>query len=123
MTLAFQRADSLAPQERFRIETTYRRVVGDTSGAVALALKRYRLAPDDVEVGLELASAYEQAASTPNVGTELKIRSLVAAGQCRDLNGERHRAIQNYQAAIDAGPNTSRADTARKYLNSPYRGA
>ena len=71
----------------------------------------------------DAAVAYERAASTPNVGTELKIRSLVAAGQCRDLNGERQRAIQNYQAAIDAGPNTSRADTARKYLNSPYRGA
>jgi Tetratricopeptide repeat len=71
----------------------------------------------------EAAEAYEKAAFTPNVGTELKIRSLVAAGQCRDLNGERQRAIQNYQAAIDAGPNTSRADTARKYLNSPYRGA
>jgi tetratricopeptide (TPR) repeat protein len=71
----------------------------------------------------DAASTYEQAASTTNVGTELKIRSLVSAGQCRDLNGERQRAIQNYQAAIDAGPNTSRADTARKYLNSPYRGA
>lgn len=71
----------------------------------------------------EAAAAYEKAAFSLNVGTELKIRSLVAAGQCRDLNGERQRAIQNYQAAIDAGPNTSRADTARKYLNSPYRGA
>ncbi len=71
----------------------------------------------------QAAEAYEKAAFSPNVGTELKIRSLVAAGQCRDLNGERQRAIQNYQAAIDAGPNTSRADTARKYLNSPYRGA
>jgi hypothetical protein len=71
----------------------------------------------------DAAVAYERAASTSNVGTELKIRSLVAAGQCRDLNGERQLAIQNYQAAIDAGPNTSRADTARKYLNSPYRGA
>ena len=71
----------------------------------------------------DAAVAYERAAGTPSVGTELKIRSLVAAGQCRDLNGERQRAIQNYQAAIDAGPNTSRADTARKYLSSPYRGA
>jgi tetratricopeptide (TPR) repeat protein len=71
----------------------------------------------------DAAVAYERTAATPNVGTELKIRSLVAAGQCRDLNGERQRAILNYQAAIDAGPNTSRADTARKYLSSPYRGA
>ena len=69
----------------------------------------------------EAAGAYEQAGGTPNVGPELKIRSLLAAGQCRDLNGERQLALRDYQAAIDAGPNTSRADTARKYLKSPYR--
>jgi tetratricopeptide (TPR) repeat protein len=71
----------------------------------------------------EAAEAYEQAASALNVGPELKIRSLVAAGQCRDMNNERQLAIKDYQAAIDAGPNTSRSDTARKYLKSPYRGS
>jgi len=70
----------------------------------------------------EAAQAYEQAAFTPNVGPELKIRSLVAAGQCRDRNGERAQAKRDYQMAIDAGPNTSRADTARKYLKAPYTG-
>jgi tetratricopeptide (TPR) repeat protein len=70
----------------------------------------------------EAAQAYEQAAAAPNVGPELKIRSLLAAGQCRDLNGERPLALKDYHGAIDAGPNTSRADTARKYLKSPYRG-
>jgi len=56
------------------------------------------------------------------VGPELKIRSLLDAGECRDLNGERELAVKDYQAAITSGPNTSRADTARKYLHSPYRG-
>ncbi len=70
----------------------------------------------------EAAQAYEQAADAANVGPELKIRSLVGAGQCRDLNGERDAALKDYKAAIDAGPNTSRADTARKYLKNPYRG-
>lgn len=70
----------------------------------------------------EAAQAYEHTASTPNVGPELKIRSLLAAGQCHDLIGERPIAIRDYQAAIDAGPNTSRGDTARKYLRSPYTG-
>ena len=56
------------------------------------------------------------------MGPELKIRSLLAAGQCRDLNRERPLAMKDYQAAIDAGPNTSRADTARKYLKTPYHG-
>jgi tetratricopeptide (TPR) repeat protein len=70
----------------------------------------------------EAAQAYEHAASTKNVSPELKIRSLLAAGECRDMNGERSLAIRDYQAAIDTGPNTSRADTARKRLHTPYRG-
>ena len=70
----------------------------------------------------EAAQAYEKAAWTTNIGPELKIRSLLAAGECRDMNGERDLALKDYQMAIDAGPNTSRADTARKRLRTPYRG-
>jgi hypothetical protein len=70
----------------------------------------------------EAAQSYEQAAWTKNVGPELKIRSLLAAGECRDLNGERQQAVKDYQAAIDNGPNTSRADTARKHLRNAYSG-
>lgn len=68
----------------------------------------------------EAAHAYEQAAWSKGTGTELKVRTLLAAGECHDLLGERQAAIKDYQAAIAAGPNTSRADTARKRLNSPY---
>jgi tetratricopeptide (TPR) repeat protein len=70
----------------------------------------------------EAAQAYEQAAGTSGVGSELKIRSLLDAGQCHDLNGQRTLATRDYQAAIDAGPNTSRAGEARKYLHTPYQG-
>jgi tetratricopeptide (TPR) repeat protein len=70
----------------------------------------------------EAAHAYEQAAWTENVGPELKIRSLLAAGECRDLNGERQLAVKDYQAAIASGPETSRADTARKHLRNAYTG-
>lgn len=70
----------------------------------------------------EAAQAYEQAAGAKNVGPELKIRSLLDAGECRDLNGERDAAVRDYQAAISAGPETSRADTARKRLRNPYKG-
>jgi tetratricopeptide (TPR) repeat protein len=70
----------------------------------------------------EAAQAYEKAAWTKNIGPELKIRSLLAAGECRDMNGERDLALKDYQMAIDAGPNTSRADTARKRLRTPFRG-
>ena len=34
----------------------------------------------------EAAQVYEHAASTPGVGLELKIRSLLGAGKCRDLD-------------------------------------
>jgi Tfp pilus assembly protein PilF len=70
----------------------------------------------------EAAQSYEEAAGTANVGLELKIRSLLEAGECHDLNGERDLAVKDYQASIDSGPNTSRADTARKYLHNAYRG-
>jgi len=70
----------------------------------------------------EAAQAYEQAAWTPGVGPELKIRSLLDAGECRDMAGQRQLAIRDYQAAIDAGPNTSRADQARRYIRAPYGG-
>ncbi len=71
----------------------------------------------------EAAEAYEQAGYAQNVGPELKVRSMLAAGQSRDLNGEREAAKRDYQMAIDAGPSTSRAEQARKYLKAPYAGA
>jgi tetratricopeptide (TPR) repeat protein len=70
----------------------------------------------------EAAQAYERAALTPSAGAELKIRCWLAAGECHDMNGERQLAIRDYKASINAGPQTSRADTARKRLQSPYKG-
>ncbi len=69
----------------------------------------------------EAAEAYEKAAVAKDVGPELKIRSLLAAGECRDLTGEREQAVKDYHGAIDAGPSTSRADIARKRLRTPYK--
>jgi len=69
----------------------------------------------------EAAQAYEQAASTTGIGRELKVRTLLGAGECHDANGERELAVKDYQAAIAAGPNTSRADVARRRLKDPYR--
>lgn len=71
----------------------------------------------------QAAQAFENAARNDSVGTDLKIRSLVAAGQCRDMAQQRELALEDYKGAIEAGPNTSRADAARKYLRSPYRGS
>ncbi len=70
----------------------------------------------------EAAQAFEQAAGTPGIGPELEIRSFLDAGECHDLDGQRAQATRDYQAAIDVGPNTSRAGEARKYLRAPYQG-
>ena len=51
------------------------------------------------------------------------MRTLLLAGECHDANGERVLAVRDYQEAIDAGPNTSRADVARKRLREPYQPA
>jgi len=58
----------------------------------------------------------------PLIGLIGYATSLLAAGECYDVMGQRTLAVRDYQAAIAAGPNTSRADTARKYLRGPYRG-
>jgi tetratricopeptide (TPR) repeat protein len=69
----------------------------------------------------EAAEAYEEAARAPGTGLELKVRSLLGAGECRDANGERALAVKDYRAAIETGPTTSRADVARKLLREPWR--
>jgi TolA-binding protein len=108
----------------------YREVIADAQKPGYFASAKLELADYGLGEALrgqrhyrEAAEAYEHAAWTRDVGIELKIRSLVAGGKCRDLLGERKLAIADYQAAIEAGPDTSRADEARKYLRSPYRGS
>jgi tetratricopeptide (TPR) repeat protein len=107
----------------------YREILADNAKPGYFASTQLELAYFGLGEGLrgqrhygEAAQSYEQAAWTKDVSPELKIRSLLAAGECHDLNGERQLAVRDYQAAINAGPQTSRADTARKLLRNPYRG-
>ncbi len=109
--------------------TAYRQILTDNAKPGYFASAKLELADFGLGDALrgqrhyaEAAQAYEQAAGTAGVGPELKIRSLLAAGQCHDLLNERPLAVKDYQDAIEAGPNTSRADIARKCLRSPYRG-
>jgi tetratricopeptide (TPR) repeat protein len=107
----------------------YRQILADSAKPNYFSQERLELAYFALGEALrgqhhygEAAQSYEQAAATIKIGLELKIRSFLAAGECRDLSGERQKALADYQAAIAAGPKTSRADTARKLLQSPYRG-
>ncbi|HEX4758449.1 MAG TPA: hypothetical protein VH308_10715 [Terracidiphilus sp.] len=109
--------------------TAYRELIADGARAGYFAGAQLELAYFGLGDALrgqrhydEAALAYEEAAWTIGVGPELKIRSLLAAGECRDVLDQRNLAVKDYQAAIDAGPATSRADTARKRLRAPYRG-
>ena len=107
----------------------YERIVADNSKPAYFAGARLELTYFGLGDALrgqrhyaEAAQAYEEAAASNGVAPELKVRTLLAAGECHDVLGERQLAVKDYQAAIAAGPNTSRADTARKRLNSPYHG-
>jgi tetratricopeptide (TPR) repeat protein len=107
----------------------YRQLVADASGPGYFASSKLELAYFGFGDALrgqrrndEAAQAFERAAGTEGVGSELKIRSLLDAGECHDLIGERALAVRDYQEAIDAGPNTSRAGEAKKYLHTPYQG-
>jgi tetratricopeptide (TPR) repeat protein len=115
--------------EGMRAVDAYRQIVADSEKPGYFASTKMELTYFGLGDALrgqrhyaEAAQAYEHAASNPETSPELKVRSFLDAGQCRDLNGERQNAVNDYQAAIDAGPNTSRADTARKCLKSPFRG-
>jgi tetratricopeptide (TPR) repeat protein len=107
----------------------YRRVIADARKPGYFASSKLELAEFGLGEALrgqrhyqQAARAYEHAAQAEDVGAELKIRSLVAGGQCRDMADQRELAVSDYREAIQAGPETTRADTARRYLRSPYRG-
>lgn len=107
----------------------YRKVIEDAAKPGYFPNARLQLADYGLGEALrgqrhyvEAAEAYEHAGWTHGAGAELRVRTMLAAGQCRDLAGQRQLALRDYQEAIDAGPNTSRADIARKYLQTPYRG-
>jgi len=115
--------------EGMRAVDVYRQIQADNAKPGYFAEARMELADfglGDAQRGQrhydDAAEAYEQAARTPGAGLELKIRSLLDAGECRDLGGQRQLALRDYEAAIDAGPTTSSADQARRYLRAPYTG-
>lgn len=107
----------------------YRQVLADASKPGYFASSKLELAYFGYGDALrgqrhydEAAQAFEQAAEQEGVGAELKIRSLLDAGECHDLMGQRQIALRDYREAIDAGPGTSRAGEARKYLRTAYSG-
>jgi tetratricopeptide (TPR) repeat protein len=68
----------------------------------------------------EAVAAYERASNQPTTSPELKRRSLLAAGQVYDLMHQHDKAREEYLAVLAAGPDTSQADLARKYMRTAY---
>ena len=70
----------------------------------------------------DAAQHYLVAADQPKCSDWLRRRAQLNAGQMYDLLNERDLAVRNYQLAAAGGGDQSQADTARKYLKTPYAG-
>jgi tetratricopeptide (TPR) repeat protein len=68
----------------------------------------------------EAVTAFQQATLQPTISPELKRRCLLAAGQVYDLMHDHDKARNEYLAVLAAGPDTSQADLARKYMRNGY---
>jgi tetratricopeptide (TPR) repeat protein len=70
----------------------------------------------------EAAENYLNAAAQPKCSEWLRRRAQLNAGQMFDLLHNRDKAVEQYQQASAGGGDQSQADTARRYLKSPYTG-
>jgi len=69
----------------------------------------------------EAVAPYESAGYSNSINTELRQRSLVAAGEVLDILDRREEALKQYQAALAIDPSTEVAETAKKRINKPYK--
>jgi tetratricopeptide (TPR) repeat protein len=70
----------------------------------------------------DAAKNYLEAATQPSCSDWLRRRAQLNAGEMFDLLHQRAEAIKQYQQASAGGGDQSQADTARKYLKTPYTG-
>jgi tetratricopeptide (TPR) repeat protein len=70
----------------------------------------------------QAVEAYRQGALEATTSPELKRRCLLQAGESYDLMGDHAKAVEQYQAVLQAGSDTAQGDAARKYMKSAYAG-
>src|SRR5215472_2279308 len=70
----------------------------------------------------EALEEYRSAIEASNYDADLHQRALLGAGEVSDLLAKRQDAVNEYRAAIALDASTEEAETARKYLDKPYRG-
>jgi tetratricopeptide (TPR) repeat protein len=68
----------------------------------------------------EAADAYNQASNQPTTSVELKGRCDLNSGKMYDLLNERDMALRQYQVVLRQDGESAQADSARKYLKSPF---
>jgi tetratricopeptide (TPR) repeat protein len=69
----------------------------------------------------EAYQAYQEASAPGSIG-DIRQRALLSAGEVSDLLARRGQAVLQYRAAIALDGSSEDADTARKYLDKPYKG-
>jgi tetratricopeptide (TPR) repeat protein len=68
----------------------------------------------------EAAQAYNQATIQPTISMDLKSRCDLNSGKMYDLLNERDMALKQYQVVLLQDGDSAQADSARKYLKSPF---
>jgi tetratricopeptide (TPR) repeat protein len=68
----------------------------------------------------DAAAAYNQAAMQPTISEDLKSRCELNSGKMYDLLNQRDMALKQYQVVLLQDGNSAQADSARKYLKTPF---
>jgi tetratricopeptide (TPR) repeat protein len=68
----------------------------------------------------EAAEAYNQATIQPTISVDLKSRCDLNSGKMYDLLNERDLALRQYEAVLRQDADSAQAESARKYLKSPF---
>jgi tetratricopeptide (TPR) repeat protein len=70
----------------------------------------------------EAVAAYREGANLAASSPELKRRCLLEEGKTFDLMRDHDKAVQQYEAVLNAGGDTAQGDQARRYMKSAYTG-
>jgi tetratricopeptide (TPR) repeat protein len=68
----------------------------------------------------EAAVAYNQATTQPTISVDLKSRCDLNSGKMYDLLNERDMALKQYEVVLRQDGDSVQAESARKYLKSPF---
>jgi tetratricopeptide (TPR) repeat protein len=68
----------------------------------------------------EAAVAYNEATAQPTISVDLKSRCDLNSGKMYDLLNERDMARRQYEVVLRQDGDSAQADSARKYLKSPF---